>query len=223
MLAHYRRVRAGWTRTDTVVLITNGFALLSLIANTRLDLTAVCYLAGGLPLAVQGVVSRRDSTLARAFWFGAWVGWTWPIAEGLIVRTFGWWGQYLGGGPVVWDTTLYTVFVGWLTCTYLAYLSDRLRQLGYSPPTAVAGTAVSATLLGGVGENLCVWGRMWEYERTSWMWFDVPAFIPVAYGLSYAGVPLVRRLPLPWAAVVFNTLTGVIGCTLGMATGFTTR
>lgn len=223
ILAQYRRIRAGWTGTDSVVALTNLFALLVLIANTVVESTAVCYLAAGLPLAVQAVVSWNRSTLSRAYWFGAGVGLTWPLAEGVIVRTFGWWGQYLGGGLLLWDTTAYTVVVGWLTCAYLAYLVERVRELKYSPLTVVMVTAGSATFLGVLGENLCVWGRMWEYERTTWMWFDVPAFIPVSYGLSYACLPVVRRLPVLVGAVVFNVLTSLIGCTLGMLTGFVTR
>lgn len=223
VLAHYRRVRAGWTHTDTVVLLTNLFALLALIANTHFESTAVCYLAALIPLVVQGVAVWTAPILARAFWFGAGVGLTWPIAEGIIVRTFGWWGQYLGGGLVVWDTTFYTALVGWLTCAYLAYLSDRVREMHYRPAVAAVVTGVSATFLGVLGENLCVWGRMWEYERTTWMWFDVPAFIPAAYGLSYACLPLVRRLPLLVGVVVFNVLTSLFGCTLGLLTGFVTR
>lgn len=218
-----RRIRATWNTTDTAVIGGNTLAFLLLIYNTQRESTMLCYVALVPPLLLQGYVQRRDATLRRALWFGMVVGMTWPLGEGIVVRVLGWWGRYLGYGVYLWDTALYCALIGWLACTYLAYLYERIQALGYRWQTAAFHTALSAIVLGAIGENLFVWSRMWEYESSDWDWFDVPAFVPIAYGLSYAFLPLVKRFPIMTAGLVFNAITAALACSLGLASGYFPR
>jgi hypothetical protein len=223
MRKFWKLIRSNWTRTDTLVFGGNAIAFGLFIGNVWWESLAVCYTATIVPLTMQAIQCRLEKTLRSAFIFGAVVGLTWPIGEGIVVRAFGWWGQYLQNGPFIWDTGLYCALIGWLACTYLRYLYERTMQFGYSQRTAIIHVAVSALGLGAVGENLFVHARMWEYHASTWDWGAVPAFVPIAYGLSYAFLPVIKRWKAVPAALAFNGITGVLAVALGLAVRFFPR
>lgn len=217
------RIRANWNRADTVVLTATGFAFALLVANAWFNSLWLCYLALTAPLLGAPIACGKDESFYRAYAFGAGIGLTWPLAEGTAAHVLGWWGRYLGGGPCLWNTPVYCVLIGWLSCFYLVYLHERIRLLGFGMPIATATTSLSAILLGTLGENLFAWAGMWEYGRADWMWMDVPAFVPVSYGICFLSMPWVRTLSLPNGVVVFNVASALTGYFLGWSTGFYPR
>ena len=97
-------------------------------------------------------------------------------------------------------------------------------------------SALSAFLLGALGENLFVAAEIWTYEPAALRIGSVPAFIPVAYALAYAVAPLVRPrsrarraqrfirlLELAAAPCVVAAVALVLGVSFGLTTGFFSR
>ena len=220
----WRRIRAGWNRSDTVLMVSNHIALALLIGNCWWQSVLVCCLATSMALAAQlARAARVKGTLRDALLFGAMIAVAWPFGEGIVTMTLGWWGDYLAPGPVFWKTPLYCVLIGWLASTHLYYVGQRTLDIGYGRATAASVVAVSAFGMGLLGENLFVWSAMWRYDVSGQDWWSVPAFVPVAYGLGYAIVPYllgrsVMRTAVVCGFVLFTTCVG-----LGLITGFFPR
>ena len=223
MYTFWRRVRSNWRRVDTWVFGGNTAALLLFAGNCYWHSVTATYLACLLPLTLQAWASRNDATLRYAFWFGAIIGWSWPIGEGTVVRLVGWWGQYEAPGLRVWDTPLYCILIGWLAGAYCLYVGRRVVELGYGRRGWALASGSSALFIGTLGENLFVWSGMWEYYASPLHVGAVPVFLPLAYGLGYAALPLLAELPLVAMALVFNVLMIVPTVGLGLLFGFFPR
>ncbi len=220
----WRRVKANWNRTDTVLAVINTLALAAFIGNCWWESVWVCHLALALPLLVQLVWARHPGdALRRALLFGAILGWAWPLGEGLFVRGFGWWGEYLAPGPRIWDTPVYCVLVGWLAAAHIHYWSRRVIDIGYRVRVSVGYAAVTAFVLGLAGENLFVAGGIWSYDASVLDWWSVPAFVPVAYAIGFGVTPLVVRRNALGAFLVVSVTLYVACVGLGFATGFLPR
>jgi hypothetical protein len=181
------------------------------------------YAACTMVLVVLANEARRDHTVRHALLFGAVIGWTWPLGEGLVVRTAGWWGNYLAAGPMIWDTPVYCVLIGWIGGAYCYFIGARMVDWGWGNKAWAFVSGISAFAIGALGENLYVWARIWEYDRAGRFLGDVPLFLPIAYGISYACLPLLARLPVLPQGLVFNAITLVISVTAGFAAGFFPR
>ena len=236
----WRKIKRHWGRTDTLIVSANLLALVLFIGKCWWESVAVCYAACGVPLALQafwatcrkrprtGLVepSEGDNTrelLLRSLILGGVVGWLWPFGEWLVVNTLGWWGQYLAPGFKILETPIYCILIGWLTSAYCAYVAGRAIQMGFGVTHAAIASGMSALGLGALGENLFVAARMWSYDASSWDWGAVPAFVPIAYGLSYAMVPLWRRLHAVKAALCFTVVMLALTVLTGVLAGFFPR
>jgi hypothetical protein len=224
MATVWRRIRSHWTRTDTLVMGTNTAACVVFIANCWWQSVGVCYGASIAPIAIQVLWSLRHAgPLRPALVFGGLVALLWPFGEGFVTLAVGWWGEYIAPGPVVWKTPVYCMLIGWLASTHIFYLGRRVLDFGFSMGYAVANSAITALIVGILGENLFVWAGMWRYYASEADWFSVPAFVPVAYAAGYCVLPLMRTwrlIPttLVWAATLLIASVG-----LGLATGFFPR
>lgn len=223
MLRIWRQIRSHWNRSDTFVAVGNTVAFALFIGNCWWESVDVAYLAALGPLAIQAILARRDPTLRHAWVFGAMAGFLWPFGEWFVVTVFGWWGEYLAPGPRILETPFYCIFIGWLSSTYCAYIAQRALQMGFSLRTAVVNTGMAALMLGIIGENLFVAGRMWVYEPSLLDWWYVPAFVPVSYGLGYATLPLLRNRRAIPQVLLFTSILLVFSVGLGLATGFFPR
>jgi hypothetical protein len=229
MLEHLRRLRSTWNTTDTIVVVGNTLSFFLFLANCWWESVEVTYAASVGPLVAQGLrwrMSQRllgDRLLGEALVFGLMVGALWPIGEWIVVNGLGWWGSYLAAGPKILETPLYCVLVGWLASTYCYYVGKRAHELGYGRAVWAVACGGSAFFVGIVGENFLVAARMWEYEPSAWDWGQVPAFVPISYGISYGAIPLLRAIPVIPKTILFTGLTLVVCVTLGLATGFFPR
>ena len=77
--------------------------------------------------------------------------------------------------------------------------------------------------MGVIGENFFVAARMWEYDPSPLDWFSVPAFVPIAYGIAYGNLPLLRDWHIGLATSTFLLVTLAVSVGLGLATGFFPR
>ncbi len=224
MRKHWQRIRRSWNRTDTVVMVTNHAALAAFIGNCWWQSVGVCQAACAIPLMIQiAWALRRDRLLRDALIFGAIIGFAWPVGEGIVTATLGWWGEYLAPGFTIWYTPLYCILIGWQASTHLYYLSHRLAAMGYGKRTAMAVVGFTAFGMGLAGENLFVWAGMWRYDTSPMDWWAIPAFVPIAYGMGYAVLPLLDRWRLlsttaACAALLFAACVG-----FGLAFGFFPR
>jgi hypothetical protein len=217
-------VRANWNRYDTLVYATDTVAFTLFIGNCWWESTGVAYLACLLPLTAQAAfVPFAPNVLRDSLLFGFFIGWLWPIGEGAVVNGLGWWGSYLAPGPKLWETPIYCILVGWLASSYCYYTSARTLECGYSRRAAACVAGLSALGLGIIGENLFVGARMWTYDKTSLAFWSVPAFVPIAYGLGYAILPWLRKVPLLLASLLFSTVMLAVTVGLGLAVGFFPR
>ncbi|MCL4691253.1 MAG: hypothetical protein KJ060_01895 [Candidatus Hydrogenedentes bacterium] len=224
MRKHWRRIRDHWNRTDTVVMATNHAALGVFVANCWWHSPIVCQLASAVPLAFQiRRAVRSDRLLRDALVFGAIIGFAWPVGEGLVTAVFGWWGQYLAAGITIWHTPLYCILIGWLASTHLYYLSHRLEAIGYGRISGVAVVGLTAFGMGLLGENLFVWANMWRYDTSGLDWWAIPAFVPVAYGVGYAILPLLNRWRAEATALACGAVLIVTCVGFGLASGFFPR
>ncbi|HRK36013.1 MAG TPA: hypothetical protein PLJ47_15560 [Candidatus Hydrogenedentes bacterium] len=219
-----RTIKAAWNRTDTVVMASNFGSFTLFIGNCWWESVTVCILASAIPIFFQCLraVFVRDS-LTPAIAFGAIIGAGWPIGEGLVTASVGWWGEYLAPGPMVWHTPIYCMLIGWLASTHIFYVSRRTAEMGFSHRVTIGNTVVSAALLGVIGENLFVAARMWVYHPSDLDWFSVPAFVPIAYGIGYGILPLVRRSHVVHASAAVCATLLVVSVGLGLAVGFFPR
>ena len=145
------------------------------------------------------------------------------MGEGVVVRTVGWWGEYLAPGPRLWDTPLYCVLVGWLATAHIVYWSQRVTDIGYGRGVAVGCCVVTAFVLGLAGENLMVAAGIWVYAPSNQDWWNVPAFVPVSYGLGYGVLPFLRHYRVVPAALIFCLALAGVSVGAGLATGFFPR
>ncbi|MDZ4860995.1 MAG: hypothetical protein SGI88_18635 [Candidatus Hydrogenedentes bacterium] len=220
----FRKIRAGWNRTDTTVAVCNVVSFAVFILNCRIESVWVCMFASAIPLALQLVrASRVNDSLRPALAFGAIIGAAWPLGEGLVTWSVGWWGEYLAPGPTVWHTPVYCMLIGWLASTHIFYVSRRTAELGFDGRATIANTFLTAALLGIIGENLFVGARMWVYHASDLDWFYVPAFVPVAYGIGYGILPLVKRWRVVHASAAVCATLLVVSVGLGFAVGFFPR
>jgi hypothetical protein len=220
----WRRIRTNWNRTDTLMLVSGLVSTLIFIGNCWWESVVVCYVALAAPLAAQLVRVRFDrEALKRPLILGSIVGWCWPFGEGVFVRVLGWWGEYIGPGPMIWDTALYCVLVGWAATATIVYWGHRVLDIGYGPVAAVVYSGVLAFLLGLLGENLFVGANMWVYHSSDFDWWGIPAFLPIAYGIGYGILPLLRRMHVALAALIFMTFLCAITSALGLIVGFFPR
>lgn len=222
MVSAWQTIRANWNRTDILVIAFNVAAGFAYLGNCWWDSIEVCYAAALIPIFVQSVWCLRtsDRTLRDALLIGLGLGIAWPIGEGITVNTLGWWGDYTASGPYIWHTAAYCVLIGWLATAHIVYLTSRSLSMGFSHWTAAAVGGVSAFVVGIAGENFFVAADMWTYRETAWQFWSIPAFLPIAYGLGYAVLPMFQQRPV---AIRLATLLGwlFITCTgLGIATGF---
>ena len=143
------------------MLAANTVAFAVFIANCWWESVAVCYAASVAPLGLQLLRARFDgeSPLRSALAFGALCAGVWPLGEGVVVRTAGWWGQYLAPGPRVWDTPLYCMLVGWLASTHVYYWARRTEEFGYGRGAAVACAGLTALASRGPSVRTCSCGR----------------------------------------------------------------
>jgi len=223
MLSVLRNVKSKWRRTDTILHAANTFAFAMLIANCWWQHVWVVYLACGLPLLVQAWRSQRDAILRHAIVAGVVVGLTWPIGEGLVVRAFGWWGEYRAAGVRIWDTPMYCIVIGALASAHCLYVGRRAFEMGYGLRGWAFVSGLSAMAIGLIGENLFVWAGMWTYAPSILDIGNVPVFVPFAYGVGYSLLPLLRHIPAAPMALLFNLIMMVISVTFGLATGFFPR
>lgn len=220
----WRRIRTHWNITDTLVFGSCGAATGIFIGNCWWESVWVTYATLGVILLLQlSRAVRAGGALRDALVFGGIVAWLWPFGEYVVVHTFGWWGAYLAPGPRILDTAVYCILVGWLATAYCYYLSRRICEMGYSPAVSAFHTGLTAFVLGVVGENLFVGARMWVYDASNWDWWRVPAFVPVAYGLGYAVIPLVRRFHMAVAVLIFGLTLSAASIVLGIIAGFFPR
>jgi hypothetical protein len=219
----WQRIRRGWKRTDTIVLLTNLAAFGLFIGNCWWESVNVAITASAVPLAIQARRARLDPTLRSALLFGALTGFLWPLGEWFVVNVFGWWGSYTAPGFRILETPFYCVLIGWLSSAYLAYLAARILELEFRLRTAVIQVGITALALGFLGENLFVSGGMWTYDKSGLDWYRVPAFVPIAYALGYAALPLLRRFPLVPRTLIFTLILLIVSLALGLATGFFPR
>ncbi len=218
------RLRLQWTPSDTLVLALNSMAFLVFIGNAWWESVAVAYGASIIPLCVQIVwVCRHPGPLRRALIFGGLIALAWPFGEWFVVHAFGWWGAYLAPGPAILETPLYCALVGWLASSYCCYVSIRIEELGAGKIVASVLTGFSAFIIGAIGENLFVAAQLWIYDDSAWDLGRIPAFVPIAYGLAYAFLPLLRRLPVIPATILFTIIMLIISVGLGLLTGFFPR
>jgi hypothetical protein len=175
-------------------------------------------------LAILGAAAwRAPGVLRDALGFGGLVALSWPVGEGLLTDTLGWWGRYLAPGPAVWHTPVYCMLIGWLASTHVCYIAHRTLDIGYGMRAAMLNAGLTAFVLGVLGENLFVGARIWVYHASAHQWFSVPAFVPVAYGLGFSVLPLSRRwgffpATAAWAATLMGATVG-----LGFLVGFFPR
>lgn len=224
MYGHFRRIRSCWNATDTTVLVVNTLAFCLFLANCWWESVEITYAASVAPLVAQGFRWRKgDQLVGEALAFGAIVGILWPIGEWLVVNTLGWWGEYVAAGPVVLETPLYCVLVGWLASTYCYYVGKRAHQLGYGLAVWAALSGGTALAIGVIGENFFVAAQMWKYDPSSLNWGKVPAFVPISYGIAYGSIPFLRQIPVVPKAFLFATVTLIVSVGLGLATGFFPR
>jgi len=218
----FRRIRTNWSRTDTVVFVSNTGAFLFLVANCWWKSVALCYAVLFAALLVQASrASRAPDALRRAFVLGGIIALLWPVGEGLVVRVVGWWGAYNAApGPRIWDTPVYCVLVGWVSFTYCVYLAERTQEAGYGVAWACAVSGATALVLGVLGENLFAEAGMWRYTPSDLDLWSVPAFVPVSYGLASATFPLLRRAAVVPAALAFCIVLLVLSVGLGLVVGF---
>jgi len=211
-----QRIRTHWNRQDTTVLVATLTSFVILLANCIFRDPRITVASSCLGLAI--LFSRP--ALLRPVIFGAIIAWLWPVGEWITVHRLGWWGEYTLAGPRILFTPLYCVLVGWLATTYCYYISFRIIEFGYSLRTAMILTGLSAFALGVVGENLYVFTGVWRYFATPLHIGSVPAFIPVAYGLGYAILPMLRRYRLPHAAAIFAPWLMAVCLILWLLSGF---
>jgi hypothetical protein len=224
MREFWQRLKRHWNRTDTLVTLTSLASLGLCIANCWWESVVVACAAAVVPIAMQALGAVRDpEPLVDALLFGAAIAFLWPVGEWVTVRTVGWWGNYVAPGFKLLDTPLYCVLIGWAATTYCYYWGRRVRDMGNGAWMSAFVSGSSALVAGAIGENLFVAARMWTYDASSWDWGHVPAFVPIAYGLGYATLPLGHRLPLPAAVVVFGFFLSAAGIGLGWAFGFFPR
>lgn len=220
----WRRIRDNWDRTDSLVALSNTSALVVFVGNCWWESMWVCSLASAIPLAGQiWHGARTPGPLRDGLIFGALIAGAWPIGEGLVTALFGWWGEYLAPGPVIWHTPVYCILIGWLASTHIFYVGRRTVELGYGRFAAVLTSVFTGFLLGLVGENLFVLSGMWRYHASELDWFSIPAFVPLAYGLGYGVLPLLHG----WRIIPATALCGltiIVSCvSLGLVTGFFPR
>lgn len=219
-----KRLCVQWTTSDTLVLAANVTAFVAFIGNTQWESVAVAYCASIIPLCVQTAwACRRPGPMRRALVFGGLVALAWPFGEWFVVHAFGWWGKYLAAGLAILETPLYCALVGWLASSYCCYVSIRIEELGGGKSVACVLTGISAFIIGAIGENLFVAAQLWIYDDSAWDLGRVPAFVPIAYGLAYAFLPFLRRLPIIPATFIFTIVMLFISIGLGLLTGFFPR
>lgn len=220
MKSIWRTIRANWRWSDGLVLVSNTAVFLVFIGNCWWRSLPLCFAAPLGALALQCLRARRDGTLRDAVLFGAAVAAMWPLGEGVFVRVFGWWGEYLDAGPRIWETPLSCSLVGWLASTHCFYVARRALEMGYGRAVAAGVVGVTAFLIGLMGENFFVAAGIWVYRPSILDWWHIPAFLPVAYGLGYAIIPLARGGRLLPATVAFLLWLPVICAGLGWLTGY---
>lgn len=224
MKSIYLRIKSNCDRSDTVVFLGNVFAFALFWSNCRIESLAVAYIASLVPLAAQAAMLwRGNKALRQAFAFGAMIAVLWPVGEWSVVNTLGWWGAYTTPDLMILETAVNCSLIGWLASAYLYYLCKRSMDAGFSKAFASMATGVSALILGLVGENFSVASGMWVYETSIWDLWNVPAFVPISYGMAYLTLPWVQRLPVPLATTVFLIIQLVFSVALGLATGFFPR
>jgi len=222
------RISTNWNRTDTLVVVLNNATLAVFIGNCAWQSVEVTYLTLLVSIAVEVAWAARawlrgvphPGPLAKALTFGFIVGGLWPLGEGILVNTLGWWGQYLAPGPNVWETRVYCMLVGWAASTYCAYVAHRTLDVGYGTAVAAVVMGLTAFIAGAIGENLFAIAGMWEYAPSNLDLFFVPAFVPVGYAIAYASYPLFRRFHVVIATLCFCVCAFVALTGLGVATGF---
>lgn len=221
---HWRRIRRAWNRTDTLVLLTNLAAFAAFVGNAWWGSVAVCHAASAIPLATQTAwAARREGPLRDALVFGVLMGLLWPVGEGVVGATLGWWGGYRAAGLFIWDTPSYCILIGALASTYLAYLGTRIEQAGYARRVASFHTGLSAVVVGFIGEALFLAAGMWQYEPSWQEVWGVPLFVPIGYGVAYAAWPRLRPLGPVRATLVFAPWALAVLAGLGLVTGFYPR
>lgn len=215
------RIRRNWNRTDTFVVAVNIAAFLLFIGNAWWDSLVICYFGSSAALALLALYARKgDPALPRALAFGLLSGLLWPVGEGLVVNTLGWWGGYIHGGPRIWETPAYCILIGSLASCHCVYVGERAREMGFSLGAQSYAAGSTAFFVGVIGENLFVAADMWYYLPSGLDVFDAPLFVPVAYGLGYGWIPLLRGLPLVLAVVIFSVILLMISVAFGLAAGF---
>lgn len=220
----WRRLRTNWNRTDTLLYSSNTLALMLFIGNCWWEKVEITYGAVGFPLFIQAWRARRvHDALREAFVFGGLVGWLWPFGEWFVIHAFGPWGEYRAPGPTVLETPLYCILVGWVASTHCYYVGRRTLEIGYGKAVSAVMSGLTAFALGIIGENLFVGGGMWVYYPSVLEFGSVPAFVPVAYGLGYATIPMLRRLHMVPATLLFTVIMLFISVSLGLVVGFFPR
>jgi hypothetical protein len=219
----WKRIRTCWNRTDSLVLCVHIAAFAAFIGNCWWESAAAASAASLAVLLILLPRASKDRTLRDAIVFGGIVAGLWPFGEWAVVHGLGWWGAYTAPGTKILDTPLYCAFVGWTASTYCYYVGRRTAEMQFPAAASAAMSGLSALAIGAIGENLFVAARLWMYHPSSWDWWHVPAFVPLAYGLSYATLPALRRFRLLPASVLFTLITLAVSVGLGIAAGFFPR
>ncbi len=162
----------------------------------------------------------KDATLREALFFGGIVASIWPMGEWFVVTTFGWWGEYLAPGIAIMETPVYCILIGWLSSAHLYYIGKRTLDIGYGNVVSGLVSGLSAFGLGVIGENLFVEARMWVYVPSNFDLWNVPAFIPLSYGIVYSTLPILRGLNMAHITLRITFLMLIVSIGLGLAVGF---
>lgn len=217
----YRRIRADWNPSDSIVFITSLAATAAFIANAWLESVALVYIATLIPVALYiWRATKNDKTMRQAVIFGGIVAWLWPLGEAFVVHRAGWWGAYLAPGPKILETPIYCILIGSLASTYCFYVGQRATDIGYGDRIAGLTTGFTALLAGIIGENLFVAAQIWVYHPSSYDWWYVPAIVPITYGVCYGILPALRPVRIVPRTLIFTTFTLVVSMALGFAFGF---
>jgi len=224
MSAWWRKIKQSWDRTDTLVLAGNTIALCVFLGNCQWHSVTAVYMGCLIPLGLQVTrAAYKRGDLYDALIFGGVVGCMWPFGEWFVAHTLGWWGEYLQPDIQLLETPLCAVLIAWMASTYCVYTGLRARAAGFGPVIASLTSGVSALGIGILGENLFVNAEQWRYDETALRIGAVPLFIPVAYALSYAVSPFLRRMNVIWGALTLTLLMLVTSMGLGLALGFFPR
>lgn len=202
------------------MLASNVLAFGLLAAHAAWRDPTVATFAVGIALAAQMLGALRwNGALSSATKFGVLIALLWILGDAIMIHLAGRRGQIHIPGVALGETPPLVLLVAWLTATHIHYWTRRVLDLGYGGVVASAFAGFSALVLGTVGVSLFVEAGLWSYADATWVWWHVPAFVPIAYGLAFAVLPALLRTPVALRALALAALMLVLTLGLGHAVG----